>query len=70
MKKQISYQLDASTIQMIARIADIRGVSESALVDLILKDHMTEYYEAEARLKNLSIDHLVDSIERSRKRKK
>ena len=53
MKRHISYQLDISTIKDIARIANRRGVSESALVDLILKEHMGEYDGAEMSLENV-----------------
>jgi hypothetical protein len=69
MKRQISYQLDISTIKTIARIANRRGVSESALVDLILKEHVGEYDGTEISLENVTIGHLTDAIERSRKRK-
>jgi len=68
MKRHISYQLDISTIKDIARIANRRGVSESALVDLILKEHMAEYDGAEMSLENVKIGHVADAIVRSRKK--
>lgn len=68
MKRHISYQLDISTSKDIARIANRRGVTESALVDLILKEHMAEYDRAEMSLENVKIGHVADAIVRSRKK--
>lgn len=69
MKLHISYQLDNSTIEGIKRIANRRGISQSSLVELILKKHMTEYDVAERSSGNVEIGHLMDAIERSLKRK-
>jgi hypothetical protein len=70
MKRQISYTLQESTIQDIAAIARRQGLSESAVVDHILKDYAAKHKGSMSDLDNVKIGHLMDAVEGAKKRKK
>ena len=70
MKRQISYTLQESTIQDIAAMARRQGLSESAVVDQILKDYIARHKGFKSDLDNVKIGHLMDAVAAAKKRKK
>lgn len=70
MRRKVSYTLQESTIQDIEEIAKRQGLSVSAVVDHVLKDYIANNKGPMSALGNLKIGHLIDAIERAKKRKK